>query len=53
MLDGLLDGYTRSILIFTGIHIIAAYSFYVPGSDVAVVLQPKTFLFQGHGVRQS
>ena len=30
MFDGLLDGYTRSILIFAGINVVAAYSFYVP-----------------------
>jgi hypothetical protein len=30
MFDGLIDGYTQSILIFTGISVIAAYSFFAP-----------------------
>ena len=30
MFSGLIDGYTQSILIFTGINIIAAYSFFAP-----------------------
>jgi hypothetical protein len=28
MFNGLIDGYTQSILIFAGINIIAAYSFF-------------------------
>ena len=30
MFEGLLDGYTRSLLVFAGINVIAAYSFYAP-----------------------
>src|SRR5262249_7439973 len=30
MFGGLLDGYTKSLLGFAGIHVIAAYSFYAP-----------------------
>ena len=30
MFDGLIDNYTQSILIFTGISVIAAYSFFAP-----------------------
>ena len=47
MLDGLLDGYTRSILIFTGIHIIAAYSFYVPFKTGQVSLGQAGFMAVG------
>lgn len=47
MLDQLLDGYTRSILIFTGIHIIAAYSFYVPFKTGQVSLGQAGFMAVG------
>ena len=30
MLGGWIDNYTQSVLIFTGINIIAAYSFFAP-----------------------
>jgi hypothetical protein len=30
MFEGLLDGYTKSLLVFAGINVIAAYSFYAP-----------------------
>ena len=30
MFDGWIDGYTRSLLVFAGINVIAAFSFYVP-----------------------
>ena len=47
MLDSLLDGYTRSILIFTGIHIMAAYSFYVPFKTGQVSLGQAGFMAVG------
>ena len=47
MFDGLLDGYTRSLLIFAGINVIAAYSFY-PVQDRAGVARPGRF----HGDRR-
>ena len=40
MFDGLLDGYTRSLLIFAGINVIAAYSFYLPVQDRPGVARP-------------
>ena len=40
MFDGLIDGYTQSILIFTGINVIAAYSFYRAVQDRPGVARP-------------
>jgi branched-chain amino acid transport system permease protein len=47
MLDGLLDGYTRSLLIFAGIHAIAAYSFYAPFKTGQVSLGQAGFMAVG------
>ena len=47
MLDGLLDGYTRSILVFAGINVIAAYSFYVPFKTGQVSLGQAGFMAVG------
>ncbi len=47
MLDHLFDGYTRSILVFTGIHIIAAYSFFLPFKTGQVSLGQAGFLAVG------
>lgn len=47
MLDDLFDGYTRSILVFTGINIIAAYSFYLPFKTGQVSLGQAGFLAVG------
>jgi branched-chain amino acid transport system permease protein len=47
MFDGLLDGYTRSLLIFGGIHIIAAYSFYLPYKTGQVSLGQAGFMAIG------
>lgn len=47
MFEGLLDGYTRSVLIFAGIHIIAAYSFYVPFKTGQVSLGQAGFMAVG------
>jgi branched-chain amino acid transport system permease protein len=47
MLDQLLDGYTRSILIFTGINILAAYSFYLPFKTGQVSLGQAGFMAVG------
>ncbi len=47
MLDGLIDGYTRSILIFAGINIIAAYSFYAPFKTGQVSLGQAGFMAVG------
>ena len=47
MLKGILDGYTQAILIFTGIHIIAAYSFYVPFKTGQVSLGQAGFMAVG------
>jgi branched-chain amino acid transport system permease protein len=47
MFDGLLDGYTRSILIFAGINVIAAYSFYVPFKTGQVSLGQAGFMAVG------
>jgi len=47
VLDGLLDGYTRSILVFAGINVIAAYSFYVPFKTGQVSLGQAGFMAVG------
>ncbi len=47
MFDGLLDGYTRSILIFAGINVVAAYSFYVPFKTGQVSLGQAGFMAVG------
>ncbi len=43
----MLDGYTQSILIFTGINIIAAYSFYAPFKTGQVSLGQAGFMAVG------
>jgi len=47
MLDGLLDGYTKSLLIFAGINVIAAYSFYAPYKTGQVSLGQAGFMAVG------
>lgn len=47
MLETLLDGYTQAILIFTGINILAAYSFYVPFKTGQVSLGQAGFMAVG------
>lgn len=47
MFGGLLDGYTRSILIFAGINVMAAYSFYVPFKTGQVSLGQAGFMAVG------
>ena len=47
MFDGLLDGYTRSLLIFAGINVIAAYSFYLPYKTGQVSLGQAGFMAIG------
>ena len=47
MFDGLLDGYTRSILIFAGINVMAAYSFYAPFKTGQVSLGQAGFMAIG------
>jgi branched-chain amino acid transport system permease protein len=47
MFEGLLDGYTRSILIFAGINVMAAYSFYVPFKTGQVSLGQAGFMAVG------
>jgi branched-chain amino acid transport system permease protein len=47
MLEGLIDGYTRSLLIFAGIHVIAAYSFYAPFKTGQVSLGQAGFMAVG------
>src|SRR5688500_16722099 len=47
MFEGLLDGYTRSLLIFGGINVIAAYSFYAPFQTVQVSLGQAGFMAVG------
>ena len=47
MLDQLFDGYTRSILIFTGINTVAAYSFFLPFKTGQVSLGQAGFLAVG------
>jgi branched-chain amino acid transport system permease protein len=43
----MLDGYTRSLLIFAGIHVIAAYSFYAPFKTGQVSLGQAGFMAVG------
>jgi branched-chain amino acid transport system permease protein len=47
MLDRLVDGYTLSVLIFAGINVIAAYSFYVPFKTGQVSLGQAGFMAVG------
>jgi branched-chain amino acid transport system permease protein len=47
MFDGLIDGYTQSILIFTGINIIAAYSFFAPFKTGQVSIGQAGFMAVG------
>ena len=47
MLHDLLDGYTRSILVFTGVNIVAAYSFYAPFKTGQVSLGQAGFMAIG------
>ena len=47
MFDSLIDGYTRSLLIFAGIHVIAAYSFYLPFKTGQVSLGQAGFMAIG------
>jgi branched-chain amino acid transport system permease protein len=47
MFDGLIDGYTRSLLVFAGIHVIAAYSFYLPFKTGQVSLGQAGFMAIG------
>jgi branched-chain amino acid transport system permease protein len=47
MFEGLLDGYTKSLLIFAGINVIAAYSFYVPFKTGQVSLGQAGFMAVG------
>ena len=47
MLDRLIDGYTLSVLIFAGINVIAAYSFYVPFKTGQVSLGQAGFMAVG------
>jgi branched-chain amino acid transport system permease protein len=47
MLDSLFDGYTRSLLIFAGINVIAAYSFYAPFKTGQVSLGQGGFMAVG------
>ena len=47
MFAGLLDGYTQSLLVFGGINVIAAYSFYVPYKTGQVSLGQAGFMAVG------
>ena len=47
MVDDLIDGYTRSLLIFAGINVIAAYSFYLPYKTGQVSLGQAGFMAIG------
>ena len=47
MLNGLIDGYTQSLLIFAGINIIAAYSFFLPFKTGQVSLGQAGFMAIG------
>jgi branched-chain amino acid transport system permease protein len=47
MFNGWIDGYTESVLVFTGINIIAAYSFYVPFKTGQVSLGQAGFMGVG------
>lgn len=47
MFNGLIDGYTQSILIFTGINVIAAYSFFAPFKTGQVSIGQAGFMAVG------
>ena len=47
MFDGLIDGYTQSILIFAGINVIAAYSFFAPFKTGQVSIGQAGFMAVG------
>jgi branched-chain amino acid transport system permease protein len=47
MFEGFFDGYTRSILIFAGINVLAAYSFYAPFKTGQVSLGQAGFMAIG------
>lgn len=47
MFEGVLDGYTRSLLVFAGINVIAAYSFYAPFKTGQVSLGQAGFMAIG------
>lgn len=47
MFNGLIDGYTQSILIFMGINIIAAYSFFAPFKTGQVSIGQAGFMAVG------
>jgi branched-chain amino acid transport system permease protein len=47
MFNGLIDGYTQSILIFMGINIVAAYSFFVPFKTGQVSIGQAGFMAVG------
>ena len=47
MFDGLIDGYTQSVLVFACINIIAAYSFFVPFKTGQVSLGQAGFMAVG------
>ena len=47
MFEGLFDNYTRSILVFAGINVMAAYSFYVPFKTGQVSLGQAGFMAIG------
>ena len=47
MFDGLLDDYTQSMLIFAGINVIAAYSFFPPFKTGQVSLGQAGFMAIG------
>jgi branched-chain amino acid transport system permease protein len=47
MFDQLIDGYTQSVLIFTGINIIAAYSFFAPFKTGQVSIGQAGFMAVG------
>src|SRR5947208_1357022 len=47
MFEGVLDGYTQSLLVFAGINVIAAYSFYAPYKTGQVSLGQAGFMAVG------
>jgi branched-chain amino acid transport system permease protein len=47
MFAGLMDGYTQSLLIFAGIHVIAAFSFFAPFKTGQVSLGQAGFMAVG------
>jgi branched-chain amino acid transport system permease protein len=47
MLNGLIDGYTQSLLIFAGVNVIAAYSFFLPFKTGQVSLGQAGFMAIG------